>query len=371
VKRHLTRIYVAIIVALMTIAMILPVTLATQSTSQDKTMSFIQQALPINSSMYTTALTSYSQMPSPLDTMPPIEVTQVTLDSKESTLVATCLIQNNVLIGCNMETKRGQLISDKQYVDLIDAAESFLEKYQEYTKIDSTEMIGMLANIDTIDTAKNSTITENSIKFTISNIMNFGREITVFTWFYSINGVDYTSLQVGFQKNGAFDALYDNRALYSIGDTTVNTPDKQAIATAMKYIQTFSYDMPDNIKVSGFNITEDQTTTQLLAYPINSTELRPYWNVKLYLNQTYPGSVKGFSIYIWANSGELFSCTLIAIGGVDTTDISKLDSTPTVTANSASKESNSQTQNMLYAFAIAVALIGLAVISVVASKKKR
>jgi hypothetical protein len=367
VKNILTKIYVAIIVVLITTVMVLPVTFAAQAITQDKALAFIEQALPIDLSKYNSTLTSYSQMPSPLDTMPSTDMIQFTLDSKESTLVATCLIQNNVLISCNIETKKGQLISDKTYVDVKDAAKSFLEKYQSYAKIDSTNMIGMLTNIDT---ANNSTIINGNTKLTVSNIANFGREITVFNWAYNVNGVDYTSLQIGFQKNGAFDALYDNRALYSIGDTTVNTSDKQAIATAMKYLQTFSYDMSNDVKVTGFNITEDRTTVQLLAYPINSTELRPYWNVKLYLNQTYPGSVKGFSIYIWANSGELFSCTLIAEGGVDTTDISGLDSTSTFAASNTSGGNSSQTQ-MLYAAIIAAAVIGLGIASVAVLKKKK
>jgi hypothetical protein len=213
---------------------------------------------------------------------------------------------------------RGQVISDKQYVNLIDAVKSFLEKYQTYTKIDSANMINML---DEIDITNNSTLTKGNTKLTLSTFDNFGTEISLFTWAYTVNGADYTSLKVGFQKNGIFDSFYDNRALYSIGDTTVNISRERAIEIAMKHSKTYSYAMPDGSQVSGFNITEDRTTTKLLTTARNSTVLRPYWEVKLYLNQTYPGSVQGLTIYVWANSGEVFLCGNLAYGGVEYSDI--------------------------------------------------
>jgi hypothetical protein len=63
---------------------------------------------------------------------------------------------------------KGQVISDRQYTSLIDAAKTFLERYQTHTKIDSTDMVSMLD--DKVDVTKDSSKTMGNTKLTISNI---------------------------------------------------------------------------------------------------------------------------------------------------------------------------------------------------------
>jgi hypothetical protein len=49
------------------------------------------------------------------------------------------------------------------------------------------------------------------------------------------------------------------------------------------------------------------------------------------LNQTYPGSVQGITVFIWANTGEIISYSNIAFGGVadgDTSDSEIASVTP-------------------------------------------
>jgi hypothetical protein len=236
-----------------------------------------------------------------------------TLESDESRLLIVFDIERNVLRSCQVYAEKGQVISDKQHDNLIDAAKSFLEKYQAYTKIDSTNLIKML---DKIDPTKDSTITEGNVELIVSNYDKVGTELTLFKWAYIVNGAEYNSLQVGFQtKTMAFDVLLDTRALYSVGDTTVNVSSEEAIDLAVKYSERYSYAMPDGSQISGFNITKEKTTTELLTTALNTTELRPYWMVRMYLNQTYPGSVIGLTVFIWANNGEVFDCSNIAVGG--------------------------------------------------------
>jgi hypothetical protein len=266
-----------------------------------------------------------------------------------------------------MEIKKGQVISDREYSDLRDAAKNFLKKYQTYTKIDSAIMMDML---DNVDLTKNSTGKTGNTKLTTR--YNDKTGITSFNWYHSVNGADYTSLQVGFKKNGILDSLYDNRAVYSIGDTSVNIPSEQAINIAMEYLQTHTYAMPNNVKINDFNITENLTTAKLEAYPINSTELRPYWNVKLYLNKTYPGNVQGFSSYIWGNSGELFSCTNIAHGGVEHIRNSNIESTTSSLDSNPQSESSLQSlTDILFAAGSIVGTIGLAIGSLVIVNKRK
>ncbi len=166
-------------------------------------------------------------------------------------------------------------------------------------------------------------------------------------------------LNIGFEKNGLLQGLLDTRDVYSVGDTTVNISKEQAVDIAMKYLPSYSYEMPDHTFVSDFNITEDKTMTELVAFPIDSLELRPYWSVKLYLNQTYPGSVDGFTLYVWANSGEVFVCSTIATGGSAYPDSSDTVASP-------------ETANLPPPIATAAVIaLGLAAASVIVIKKKR
>lgn len=285
-----------------------PVAYAAKPAAQAQVTEFIENVLPIDLSKYTLTLKNNASIDRLTDAV------RYTLDSDESTVDAICFVQNNVVSYCHLYSEKGQIISDKQYNSPIDAAKDFLNKYQAYTKIDSSNMIDML---DNVDATKDSSRTIGNIRFTVSNIDEREVELTTFKWAYVVNGAEYTSLQVGFRKNGILEFICDNRAVYLIGDTTVNISREQAIDIAMKRSETYSYDMFDGYKVSGFNITEDRTTAKLVAYPINSTVLRPYWHVELFLNQTYPGSVQGLTIYVWANSGEAFHCSNIAYGGAE------------------------------------------------------
>jgi hypothetical protein len=62
--------------------------------------------------------------------------------------------------------------------------------------------------------------------------------------------------------------------------------------------------MPDGSQVSDFNVTSISTNLRSTAIGPNSSVLEPYWDVKLYLNQTYPGSVHGLEVRLWAGCGE-------------------------------------------------------------------
>jgi hypothetical protein len=373
-KKLFTKICVMLAIVLIATSLgAFPATYAEQTTAQDQTMAFIENVLPVDLSKYNITLTHHStDEGSPIVGITGLPISRVvdsvryTLDSDESTLRVSFQVQNNVVMYCQVIEKNGSVISDKQYANLVDAVKSFLEKYQTYTKIDSSNMIAML---DNVDVTKDSTITIGNTKLVISNIDKYGVEQTSFKWAYTVNGADYTSLQVSY-RNGSLYSLGDDRAIYTIGDTSVKISSEQAIDIAMKYLPNYSYDMPNDVTVSGFNVTEDLTTTELVTYPIHSTELRPYWKVKLYLNQTYPGSVKGFTINVWANSGELFSCTNIATGGVEYDDSSDLP-TPTTEGDNSLSESTPSSPDMLFAVGIAVAVIGLATASVVIIKKRK
>ena len=288
-------------------------------TTEEKTQAFIENVLPVDLTQYNITLDHHSTDNGPPilgTTRNPINRTQENLryilDSEKSSLRITFLIENNTVFSCGIYEHEGQVIKDRIYNSINDETKTFLEKYQSYTKEDLSDLINL---IDDLDVTKNFTATIGNHKLVISNRYIYGIELTNFDWSYTENGAEYTSLKFSFE-NGNLHSILDNRKVFTIGDTSINISSEQAIKIALDHLPSYSYEMPDHTWITNFNVTEDKITTAIETAFVNYPEMRPYWHVALPLNQTYPGSVQGIAVFIWANSGEIISCSNIAYGGI-------------------------------------------------------
>ena len=357
---------------------------ASISTAQEKASTFIENVLPIDIAQYNITLSNYG-----VPKLPDIgaykqnddnqEVLIYSLESKDSSMNVICTLNEGVLYMCQADAQKGSVITDQPYANTVDVAKSFLEKYQAFSNLDSTEMIAMLANVDP---TKNTTITSGDLKLTITHKdltgTAFGDSIN-FRWIRAINGCDYLAINAVF-RDGAFSSFIDHRARYSIGDTTVNIPKEQAIEIAMKYIQNYSYRISDDFVVSDFNVTEDRTVANLVPTVREGNVLYPYWSVILYLNQTYPGSVTSLLLGIWADTGDVFFCNYQAFGGSDLPSDSNSNnllsndnsgSEPSTTSPLPSSENSVASLDIGTMAIVAVAATVVAVAAVVLLVKKR
>ena len=173
----------------------------------------------------------------------------------------------------------------------------------------------MLDNV--VDITKNSTTINEDIKLSIRNICFSGIEQTVFDWTYTTKGVDYTWLVLTFDTKGNFISMTDTRVLYAIGDTSINISYDQAITIAMENLQSYSYKMSDGSVVKDFQVIDVAAMIYTIPLDYVNYELRPYWSVKLFLDDVYPGSVFGVTVFLWANTGEVISISNMASGGID------------------------------------------------------
>ena len=140
--------------------------------------------------------------------------------------------------------------------------------------------------------------------------------------------------------------------LYTIGDTSVNVSMEQAVDIAIEeFIDSYSYRMPDGSIVQDFKANRDATMAKLVVVPVDYV-LRPYWDVRMYLDEVYPGNVFGLTAYIWANTGEIISCSNMAFGGDYTDNTNYIDSEPT---------SPDYTLTAVMAAVIAVAIVIMAI----------
>lgn len=337
------------------------------STTQEKALSFISNALPLDITKYTPTLTQYGLTPPSAEGDPTTEIVEYTLESDGSELMIICRFSDEVFTGCSLIVQSGSILSDRPSDNLIDSARGFLEKYQTFTGDDLTEMINTLSNADA---AKNMTTTSGNIKLEIlTQTIDPETVDTIFRWTYTVNGADYTAIGVTF-RNGDFYALRDDRSLYKIGNTDVKITKEQAIDLALKYVESYSYtgvtgsdENPTYVEISGFNITEEDITAELNTYVRESSTLYPYWSVQLPLKENYPGNVWALLVSIWADSGEAFLCQPLAVGGsLDDTSPSPSASEPPTT---------SLDTGTVTVVAVVATIVALATITLITKKRSK
>ncbi|MGB9914943.1 MAG: hypothetical protein ACPLIG_03585 [Candidatus Bathyarchaeales archaeon] len=345
------------------------------STTQDKALAFIKNVLPIDGTKYNITLRNYGvpKLPELGLTQPnnvEQEILTYSLESMDSALDVICTFSNNVLTICNMYAVKGQVISDRHYSNLLDAVKSFLEKYQAYSKLDSTEMISMLSNVDP---AKNATITAGTLKLAVTRQDLSGTwfgDTVDFRWVQTFNGCDYLAVDLVF-RDGVFSNLIDHRQLYSIGDTAVNISKEQAVKIAMDAVKNYSYRMSDDWEVTGFDVIEEQAVAKLQPQIRESNVLYPVWSVTLPLNGTWPGSVRELLVEIWAGSGEVRFVHHQAYGGNDLIldDNSGYES-PAMSSTSPTQENTEALIDPLMIGVISIAAIAIAVATTLLLKKR-
>ena len=294
------------LIATSLVAGVLPATATDQPA--DKYTDFMEKVLSVDIAKYNIELTS-NFTSDILDRK--ITYMKYELTSEQSNLGILFSVEKGVITSCSVSILDGKVFTTKQYSSPLDAVKVFLEKYQTYTKIDSNRLITMIGNVDL---TKNSTMTMENMKLTVTNIaVGETRQISLL-WTQVINGADYNLFDVTFDKERNFVTMGDSREVFIIGDTSVNISEEQAIEIALEKLQFYSYEMPDGSVVKDFKVSRDAVVATLVTYS-GAYELRPYWDVRMFLDEMSPGGVLGITAFIWANTGEVISYSNMATGG--------------------------------------------------------
>jgi hypothetical protein len=307
-ERRLMKIFTTLLILLIITSLgVFPATTVADKSGQDKAMDFMKKVLPINTSKYTIHLR--------IDTAPNgkalfnynITNLQYELSRGESKLYVDFTIENDILTSCCIYPREEQVITKKQYTNLLEAVTDFLETYQIYTKTDSNNLITILKNVDL---NKNSTITNENTKLIIITAFHpsMERNIITFRWVQVINGAEYPSFELTFDKDKSlFLSVDDSRTLYTIGDTSINISKEQAMDIALENLKQYSYEMSNGSIVSDLKASKANVVAKLWVWPPIDYEFKPYWDVRTYLDEVYPGSVFCIATFIWANNGEIIS----------------------------------------------------------------
>jgi hypothetical protein len=312
-KKHLIKISVSLLTLLLVVSFIaVPTTVAGQTT-QNKAIDFMENVLSIDLSKYTVSL----KVDSILDGVPltndvrKINNLMYALNSENSNIEVYFAVENDVIVNCFVSPMGEQVITNNKYTNQLDAVKGFLERYQAYTKIDTNNFMTML---DNVDISKDSTITRENTKLIIQNDYIWETEHTTLRWAHTINGADYNALELCVDKNGFVSSMFDTWTLYTVGDTSINISENQAIDIALESLKVYSYEMYDGLVVKDFKVTRTNIVATLVTGSVDYA-LRPYWDVRMMLDEVYPGNVHGIAVAIWANTGEVISYGNMAFGG--------------------------------------------------------
>jgi hypothetical protein len=286
-------------------------------------------------------------------------------DNINSQLSCQFTFVGTTLKTCTLDTTGGSswvaLYNKNPSTDLVDAAATFMERYQTFTA--DPDIAAMRSMLVGVDPAKDSSKIVDDLKLEVSS----HGSTTLFYWKPTYEGVDYPGINVSF-KDGHFDSFADNRNENSIGDTTVNITKEQAIDLALKRVETFTYRMSDNL-VSNFSVVHDY----IRAEPFSKSRqvygsLYPIWVVYLPLSELYPGWVSQIRVELWADSGEIISCVPLSGGYVPDSPSPSLPDSSSAPTDQPVPEFN-QSPSAYVAAVLAAVLISLTVIAVLVKKR--
>jgi hypothetical protein len=234
---------------------------------------------------------------------------QYDLNSSTSSLrVIITFIKSN-LTWVNLYPITGSIIyTQLPSSNYTEATQYFLTAYGEFSGRNVTDMIQTLHEIGP---ANGSTTILGDLRLTSTHVdlsgAYFGDNYN-FNWVNTFNGFDYKYLSVSF-RDGYIDGFFDHYLRYPIGDISVKVTSQQALQIALDAAKTYSYDMGAGITVSNFIISG---TDVILNPQTRNDVLYPCYTVYLNFNGTYPGSVHGLIIFVWAGTGEIHLFSLNA-----------------------------------------------------------
>jgi len=236
------------------------------------------------------------------------------LVSDEGELEAAFGFKNESFANCMIETVGSPFYVEPQPANIVDNAKGFLQRYQAYTGDpdfdDVRDFEEMRSILDTVDVTENVTATSDHVNLQVTSTADY----TALVWEYVLDGVPFPWMTLEF-RNGIVCGFDDNWRLFTHGSTDLIFSEEEAVNVALEYLEDFSWTAGDEV-VTEFEIVEEPRTVELLTtMSREALTLNPCWRIELYLDKVYPGNVNRIMVTIWADTGEIRSCTPLGGGG--------------------------------------------------------
>ncbi len=266
-------------------------------------LSFLKNVLQVDLDKYKVILSQDYREPS--DAGYQSEHIFYQLHNSQGSATADFQISNSSVTNCDIYNSNGKLFNTSLFLNNYDAAVRIMQNYQAWTN--NSEVGKMVALLNRASSGNNATEVSGNIDLKITNVP----EYTMFEWHYTYNGADYTGVTLRLWNNGYSLAFSDNRAIYSIGDTTIYISKEQAIKTAENYVMksiSYSYVFGNGTKatIKNLNVNDSDASASLATMAKTSSALYPYWSVVVPLNHAYAGGLESITVWVWADSGDVF-----------------------------------------------------------------
>jgi len=333
-----------------------PAAYSAELTGSEKAISFLRAVVGLDMARYNVTLEGgHTDYPYELGGLSE-ESLNFELFADESQLSAIFLIRNGTLCYCSFRVINGTILyAQPQPADALATAKNVLQRYQTYSNAPYLQQMRNM--LDAITEHKSTTVTADNVTLNIkvtesvdssTNITSFN---TNFKWIDSPNGIENAWKVVGFSfHNETFRAFGDMWDFYSIGSSSLNVSEEEAISMAMELAKNYTLRVYVNgslVDVS-FNIRTDMIDTHLSLQARTPLTLYPFWYVQFYFDRDYY-SATGIIVGIWADTGEVSYCraTGYAGGGGDPSsepsDVPSSSSTQPDTSPSNSPTDSSST----------------------------
>lgn len=199
----------------------------------------------------------------------------------------------------------GKLYFAFPFTDNYNATKRMMENYQAWKN--DPEVGRMLSLLNKAGSAGNAMIISGNMDLKMADT----GDSSEFDWSYTYNGADYSGVSLRFDDYIPSLTFSDNRGIYSVGDTAINTSKQQAIEIAENYVfenVSYSYIFANGTKTTIKSLmgNESDATASLETTARTLSTLYPYWNVQVPLKQGYPAAIESMTVWVWADSGEVF-----------------------------------------------------------------
>jgi hypothetical protein len=341
---------------------------------QDKTMAILDDVIGINTEEYTTRLNS--QLDSQYLSLPQKEV-DINLASVEGGLRVSCSFVGNNLRRIYLSDFEGKFSVEQSAADTGEMAKGLLERYRTYV---GDSFYGELASmLDDVDVAKNITKSAGNIRLEVNN---FDQTIVDYVWRYTDeNGIVARSKSVSLSYDrGQLKGFSNSWPFYKVAGTP-KISGEEATAIAIEACKNYSYEVSTEngtLTVTGFEIASESLGHEVLSYLNNPNQslarggdpftLYPSWYVPIGFNQSYPGSVTGITVTIWADTGEISSTNKMVVNFASATSAAEEESTIS-TDEQAITDGFNQCSTMLAAPIAVTALFSVFGVVLVSRKK--
>lgn len=291
---------------------LMPSAHATELTLQQKGLSIMNDVIGLDIAKYAVTTTQVDPQASYLGVAPQENVAY-DLTSDASKLKALYTFAYGELQMIHVLEREGSpsLVKPATSNNDVELAKVFLSNYQAYT---ANPLFGELkSTLDNIDPNKNITKTSGNTVLEITTNNGY----TSFRWYYKYNGAEaeYSKAIAIVFKDGFLSGFVDNWQFYTVGSTSVNLTEKEAVAIALEAAKTHSWSLKledDALEEKNFNESNVRWTSLIFDCSLGANKARsedplmlfPVWRVGIALNKWY-GHLYGIEVDIWADTKEV------------------------------------------------------------------